>query len=54
MHPEYDESRQYEGASQYVTRFDIILSFKQLQTKNDVNMKLEKKMQRLQNAITLV
>ena len=43
----------YEGASQYVTRFDVILSSKQLQKKNDVNKKLEKKLQRLQNAITL-
>ena len=53
MHP-YNDHERYEGASRYVTRFDVILSSVQLQKNiNDVNIKLEKKVQRLQNAITL-
>ena len=53
MHP-YNDHEQYEGVSRYVTRFDVIHCSKQLQKNiNDVNIKLEKKLQRLQNVIAL-
>ena len=30
MHPEYEDYDQYEGASQYLTQFDVICSSKKL------------------------
>ena len=34
MHPPYDEFKRYEGTSQYIYKFDVICSSKQLQKKH--------------------
>ena len=54
MHSSYNKFERNEGTSRYVTPFDIILSSRQLQKNiHIVYIKLEKKLQHKQNAITL-